>query len=168
MALKSMSIDRLTSLREKVDTTLRTKITEARRDLEVKLSKLSRVNLSRGRAFPRGYGLVAPKYRNPDNPSETWAGRGLKPHWLVAALKSGKKLEDFLIARPRERGSRKNGKRQKGAQSVRTKIPEASQSSRTAQSAGSKGNPANGGQRIARSCTDAITCVGTASAVGAG
>jgi hypothetical protein len=42
MALKSMSIDRLTSLREKVDATLRTKITETRRDLEAKLSKLSR------------------------------------------------------------------------------------------------------------------------------
>ena len=39
MALKSMSIDRLTSLREKVDATLRTKITETRRDLEAKLAE---------------------------------------------------------------------------------------------------------------------------------
>ena len=43
-------------------------------------------------------GPVAPKYRNPANPAETWAGRGLKPRWLAAALKSGKKLEDFSIA----------------------------------------------------------------------
>jgi DNA-binding protein H-NS len=43
-------------------------------------------------------GPVAPKYRNPENPSETWAGRGLKPRWLSAALKSGKTQEDFLIA----------------------------------------------------------------------
>jgi DNA-binding protein H-NS len=32
------------------------------------------------------------------NPAETWAGRGLKPRWLTAAIKTGKKPEDFLIA----------------------------------------------------------------------
>jgi len=40
---------------------------------------------------------VAPKYRNPESPGETWAGRGLKPRWLAAAIKGGKKLEDFAI-----------------------------------------------------------------------
>jgi hypothetical protein len=33
-------------------------------------------------------GSVAPKVRNPENPSETWAGRGLRPRWLVAAKSS--------------------------------------------------------------------------------
>jgi DNA-binding protein H-NS len=42
-------------------------------------------------------GKVAPKYRNPANPAETWAGRGQAPRWLAAELKSGKTLEDFLI-----------------------------------------------------------------------
>ena len=40
---------------------------------------------------------VKPKYRNPANRAETWTGRGLKPRWMVAALKGGKKLEDFAI-----------------------------------------------------------------------
>ena len=40
---------------------------------------------------------VKPKYRNPTNRSETWTGRGLKPKWMVAAMKGGKKLEDFAI-----------------------------------------------------------------------
>lgn len=40
---------------------------------------------------------VKPKYRNPANRLETWAGRGLQPRWLVASLKLGKKLDDFLI-----------------------------------------------------------------------
>ena len=40
---------------------------------------------------------VEPRYRNPDNPNETWTGRGREPRWLVAALAAGKKLEDFLI-----------------------------------------------------------------------
>ena len=43
-------------------------------------------------------GKVAPKYRNPANPAETWAGRGQPPRWLAAELKTGKKLEDYLIA----------------------------------------------------------------------
>ena len=38
---------------------------------------------------------VAPKYRGPDG--ETWAGRGATPRWLKAAIKEGKKAEDFLI-----------------------------------------------------------------------
>lgn len=35
------------------------------------------------------------KYRSPTG--ETWAGRGRNPAWLDAALKAGKKLEDFAI-----------------------------------------------------------------------
>ena len=40
---------------------------------------------------------VAAKYMNPDNPSETWTGRGRKPNWLVAKLEKGKKMTDFAI-----------------------------------------------------------------------
>lgn len=40
---------------------------------------------------------LKPKYRNPRNKGETWAGRGLKPKWIVAALQGGRKLEDFAI-----------------------------------------------------------------------
>ncbi len=42
-------------------------------------------------------GKVAPKYRNPADPSQTWAGRGQPPRWLAAELSGGKKLEDYLI-----------------------------------------------------------------------
>ena len=42
-------------------------------------------------------GKVAPKYRNPDNSSETWAGRGQQPRWLAAEMAKGKKIEDYLI-----------------------------------------------------------------------
>jgi len=37
------------------------------------------------------------KYRNPDNPSETWTGRGRKPNWLVARLAKGANVDDFEI-----------------------------------------------------------------------
>jgi DNA-binding protein H-NS len=37
------------------------------------------------------------KYRNPDNPAQTWSGTGRKPTWLVEALSSGQSLEDFAV-----------------------------------------------------------------------
>lgn len=40
---------------------------------------------------------VAPKYRNPANPKETWSGRGKQPRWMAELVKKGKKPEDFLI-----------------------------------------------------------------------
>lgn len=45
----------------------------------------------------RRTGKVPPKYSNPANPAETWSGRGKRPRWFNAALKSGKKEKDLLI-----------------------------------------------------------------------
>jgi DNA-binding protein H-NS len=38
-----------------------------------------------------------PKYRNPENPDQTWTGKGRKPGWLVAALDSGKNIKELEI-----------------------------------------------------------------------
>ena len=38
---------------------------------------------------------IAPKYRGPGG--ETWAGRGAKPRWMTALLKTGRKVESFRI-----------------------------------------------------------------------
>ncbi|MGR3760426.1 H-NS histone family protein [Roseobacteraceae bacterium NS-SX3] len=40
---------------------------------------------------------AAPKYRNPNNPDETWTGRGRKPHWVHAALTSGMDISELEI-----------------------------------------------------------------------
>lgn len=37
------------------------------------------------------------KYANPDDPSQTWTGRGRRPVWLIARLKSGEKIGKFAI-----------------------------------------------------------------------
>jgi DNA-binding protein H-NS len=49
--------------------------------------------------FGRGRkGSVAVKYRDPQNPQNTWTGRGRMPRWMIAATKGGKaKKEDFLV-----------------------------------------------------------------------
>jgi DNA-binding protein H-NS len=100
MALKTMPIAKLQQLKSQVEAAISAKVTERRRELETELSKLAGFG-GRGKATKFGRtgreGPVAPKYRNPENAAETWAGRGLKPRWLAAAIKGGKKQDDFLI-----------------------------------------------------------------------
>lgn len=100
--LKSMNVDALLSLRTQIDQQL----AQRRTQLEKELSRLGAMSSkaargsaisANGRSHPLKGAKVPPKYRNPANPSETWAGRGAQPRWLVAALKSGKKMTDFLI-----------------------------------------------------------------------
>jgi len=38
-----------------------------------------------------------PKYRNPDNPEQTWSGRGKRPHWLREAVEQGTDIKEFEI-----------------------------------------------------------------------
>lgn len=40
---------------------------------------------------------AAPKYRNPENPEDTWTGRGRKPHWIHTALTSGSDISELEI-----------------------------------------------------------------------
>lgn len=37
------------------------------------------------------------KYRNPQDSSQTWTGRGKRPIWLREKLEQGAKLEDFEV-----------------------------------------------------------------------
>ena len=44
-------------------------------------------------------GAVPPKFRNPDNASQTWSGRGKRPIWFAEALKKkGVTADSLLIA----------------------------------------------------------------------
>lgn len=40
---------------------------------------------------------VPAKFRNPDNASQTWAGRGQQPNWLAAEIARGRSLSEFAI-----------------------------------------------------------------------
>ena len=103
-----MSVEKLSKLKDQIDAALATRVANERRALQTQLGKLARFGGGKMRLKGAGSrGVVPPKYRNPDNPAETWAGRGLKPRWLAAALKSGKKLERFSIAGPAQAASAK-------------------------------------------------------------
>lgn len=40
---------------------------------------------------------AAPKYRNPNNPEQTWSGRGRQPDWYKEAVDAGTAPEAMLI-----------------------------------------------------------------------
>jgi len=94
--LESMSADQLWELYERLVAELGRKIAAERNILEHRLRKLGVADEEAGRGR-RPYPRVFPKYRNPTNHDETWAGRGKQPRWLAKQLRSGKKLTDFLI-----------------------------------------------------------------------
>ena len=49
------------------------------------------------RAASDGRAKVAPKYRNPNDPEQTWSGRGRAPGWMAAYLETGGQKDDLAI-----------------------------------------------------------------------
>src|ERR1700690_234595 len=97
--LNSMSVDKLWVLRSEISSVLVSKIAAEKSRLEKRLRQLKSNNRSSEtvRRERRPYPQVFPKYRNPADPAETWAGRGKQPRWVTEQLKSGGKLDDFRI-----------------------------------------------------------------------
>ncbi len=102
--LVSMSVSDLWSLHERTSRILAVRIISGMCELEKGVSVLNRKGPLKGASglqrfrTRRKYPKVLPKYRNPFVPSETWSGRGRQPRWLVAAVKAGRKIEDFKIS----------------------------------------------------------------------
>ena len=102
--LSGMNVKALMDLRKRVEA----RLVEHRAQLEKQLERMGRTIAPRvvrgGRSVLRGR-KVPPKYRGPSG--ETWAGRGARPRWLVAAIKGGKKLDHFLIDKSARKGRKK-------------------------------------------------------------
>ena len=133
LKLDAISVSELVQLRDRIQATLSNKIAAEKEELQRKMSELENFGSAkttsagprRGRPGRRAAGrragngkdhplkgrTVAPKYRDPESPSQTWAGRGQSPRWLTAYEQQGRKREEFLIGAtegPRmKRGSRK-------------------------------------------------------------
>ncbi len=108
-----MDVQSLIELRTQINETLLRRRAEIQKQLERMDGAIAirtgpppgkaRTSLLKGRK-------VAPKYRGPSG--ETWAGRGAKPRWLVAAIKEGRKLDDFSIDKsPTKRRKKRRSKR---------------------------------------------------------
>jgi len=108
--LMNLSVDELSALYDRIALVLTRRIENEKRKLEQTLHNLRRISVADcslvrrtvrladvQRKPRRKYPPVQPKYRNPADRSQTWAGRGKQPKWLVVQLKGGKKIDDFLI-----------------------------------------------------------------------
>jgi len=119
--LGAMTLAELVQLRDRVQTALSGKIEAERVALQRQINELSSLTTSspgngrsetrvgrgrrpaggrragNGKSHPLKGRTVAPKYRDPANPDQTWAGRGQAPRWLVAYESQGRKREEFLI-----------------------------------------------------------------------
>ncbi len=98
--LESLSIDELWKLYEAIADKLAARLTAEKGRLDDRLEQLSRrfqAQMHRGKVGRRPYPKVLPKFQNPDEPSQTWTGRGKQPKWLAAQLRSGRRIEDFRI-----------------------------------------------------------------------
>ena len=120
-SFESMTVDELWLLYEELSQVLSLRLTSEKRELEKRLAQLQRENKTRasgavGAASApkerRHYPRVLPKYRNPNEPSETWSGRGKTPRWLSAALKTGHSIDEFAI---RDGEASKGATRRRGA-----------------------------------------------------
>src|SRR5947208_388084 len=90
-SLKGMNVQALMNLRTQIDR----RLAELRTELEKQLDALIGQAKPKRKASLKGR-KVPPKYKSPQG--QTWAGRGAKPLWLVAAMKKGRKMEDFIAA----------------------------------------------------------------------
>jgi DNA-binding protein H-NS len=94
-----MGVDDLWGLHLEVSQTLAEKLEAKRKLVEERIERLRQKLPELDRKDRRPYPLVLPKFRNPDEPSETWAGRGKKPRWLTKQLRAGRRMDDFKIHR---------------------------------------------------------------------
>jgi DNA-binding protein H-NS len=109
MNLDAMSFDEMWQFHEEIGRVLSVRLIAEKRALEKRLEQLrhgkqdpttrSSQDKKPERAAKRKYPPVYPKYQNPQEPTETWSGRGKMPRWLAAALNAGHKIEEFTIGK---------------------------------------------------------------------
>jgi len=98
--LDNMSLEELKELNKKVTKAINTyedrqkqqalaALDEKAREMGFSLSELTGGRKARKPSVP--------KYRNPDDPSMTWTGKGRQPEWFKAAIAAGKTPEDMAI-----------------------------------------------------------------------
>ncbi|WP_444453576.1 trans-acting regulatory protein HvrA [Rhodobacter capsulatus] len=102
MDIDALSLNELKALRSKVDRAIVTYEDRKKKEALAELEEIARKMgyplaeiMAVAGTKPRK--TVAAKYANPENPSETWTGRGRKPKWVEAALAAGKSLDDLTI-----------------------------------------------------------------------
>ena len=89
--LQSQVAKAITSFEDRRKKEAIAELEEKAKEMGFSLAELTGVPAVRKRA------PAVAKYANPEDPSDTWSGRGRKPRWFDAALKAGQKPEDLAI-----------------------------------------------------------------------
>jgi DNA-binding protein H-NS len=88
---KSISVHELWSLHENIRTLLVEKVEAELQTLQTRLSKIT--SARERRPYPR----LKPKFRNPEDPLETWSGRGHQPKWVRNLVAAGTRIDELRI-----------------------------------------------------------------------
>jgi DNA-binding protein H-NS len=112
-----MSFDQLIALKNEVEAVIAAKASAVKKQLREKLSQVEgytrRSNGQRRQHALKGRKLPA-KYRNPQSPHETWAGRGAMPRWLKALVAAGHKPNEFAVQKAAAAQTKRAVKRGRG------------------------------------------------------
>ena len=76
---------------------IRSQMEKLASDLNMSVDEVMRFDVKKKKTGSKPASKV--KFRNPNNPEQTWTGRGKRPRWLQEALDKGAHLEDFAIAK---------------------------------------------------------------------
>jgi DNA-binding protein H-NS len=103
MDLDALSLDELKKLRKDVETAIRNyedrKKKAALAELEAKAAEFgfSLSDLTGGASRTRK--VNPPKFRNPEDATQTWSGRGRQPDWFKELVSAGTNPDDLLIVK---------------------------------------------------------------------
>jgi DNA-binding protein H-NS len=93
---RSMSREELWTLHEKISVILAARIEAETQQLKDRLDELSR-SLALPSRKRRRYPKVLPKFQNPTQPAQAWAGRGKQPRWFSEMIEAGMSIDDLRI-----------------------------------------------------------------------
>lgn len=102
MDLSNLNLNDLKALQKQIADTIVTRKDRLKEEVKSKIRTLASEHgmtleeLFGIKAAP-GKSKLAPKYRNPNPPHQTWSGRGRVPQWMHDPISRGAKKEDFLI-----------------------------------------------------------------------
>lgn len=102
LQLPSLPYTELLHLKAKVDAEIANREQEEKNKAKKQILEIAKsFNLSVEEVLAKGGSSsrrpAEAKYRNPNNPEQTWSGRGRKPVWASEWLAAGKSLDDLLI-----------------------------------------------------------------------
>lgn len=104
MKIEHLSIPELQELQKKVEQQLKSR---QQKEREAAIEEIYNIAHRHGMTLKdlvnksalakKSTGKVAVQYRNPDDASQEWTGRGRQPKWVKEALESGKTMDNFRI-----------------------------------------------------------------------